>query len=134
MQTLSYETIAINKSNTTIFNSNNFFVGFGNDFKFHFIFFQINQPVRKHMTIVITKNMKCKWYKITSFLFNFYFTSFMSRSSVFTSQMTVNTNFIRNNFFFTKSANIVFSLIFFIIICHNDICFSVLKIESHFTF
>ena len=42
------------------------------------------------MAIVITKNMKCKWYQLTIFLFNMYITSVMSRSSFFTGRLNDN--------------------------------------------
>ena len=84
------------------------------------------------MTNIITKIVKCKWYIITLILSNINVTFAISWTSVSTSQMTVISNFIRFNICFTKSTNAIFSLMFFNFLRHNDIFFSVFKIESHF--
>ena len=86
------------------------------------------------MTVLVTKIVKYERYKIILILSNINNTFTMSWTSVFTSQMTMISNFITINIFFTKLTNITLSIIFFILFCHNDIFISILKKESHFIF
>ena len=86
------------------------------------------------MTVIITEIVIYKRCKTTLFLCDIKITSVMSWTSIFTSQMTMISNFIRFNTLLTKSTNIIFSIIFFIFLSYNNIFISVFKREGHFIF
>ena len=78
--------------------------------KFSLSFFLSTYVHKKQMTIKVTEFVKWTWYKLTLLLGCINITSFMSWSSVFTSQITKISNFIRfiNLLTKSKSTNIVF--------------------------
>ena len=86
------------------------------------------------MTIIFTEIVKYKWYESTLILSNIIITFTVSWTSITTSQMAMISDFITFKIFFSKSKNIIISIILFIFLCHNDIFISIFEIESHFIF
>ena len=85
------------------------------------------------MTIKITKIVKYKWNNITLLLCYTKITFTISWTSVFTSQMTMISYFIRNNLFLAKWTNVII-IKTFNLFCHSDVFLSIFKIDSLFIF